>query len=58
MQDALKALVGATRASGVGLGGVSRSLLILVSGGTEPTAADAAVAHWNTLLDLPALRGD
>ena len=48
-QDALEALVGATRASGVGLGGGSRALLNVVSGDVKPTA-DKAVAHWNALL--------
>jgi len=57
-REALEALAGATRASGVGLGGVSRTLLDMVSGDVEPSTADEAVAHWNALLGLPACRGD
>ena len=56
-QDALEALVGATRVSGVGLGGVSRALLNVVSGDVEPTAAEA-VAHWNAMLGSSAHRGN
>jgi hypothetical protein len=57
-QEALDALVGATRASGVGLGGVSRTLLTVISGDVEPTAADEAVAQWNAVLGLPTHRGN
>ncbi|OBG29222.1 ANTAR domain-containing protein [Mycobacterium sp. 852002-51057_SCH5723018] len=56
-QEALEVLVEAMRASGVGLGGVSRSLLSVISGDVEPTAACAAVAHWNAVLGLPSGRG-
>jgi ANTAR domain-containing protein len=56
-QEALEALAGATRASGVGLGGVSRTLLDVVSGDPQ-LAADEALAHWNSLLGLPARPGD
>ncbi len=55
-QEALEVLVGATRASGVGLGGVSRTLLTVISGDVEPTAAGEAVAHWNAVLGLTARR--
>jgi hypothetical protein len=39
----------ATRASGVGLGGVSRALLDVISGNPEPLSSEA-VAHWHALL--------
>jgi ANTAR domain len=48
-REALHALVGATRASGVGLGGVSRALLDVISGNPEPVPSEAA-AHWDALL--------
>jgi len=48
--EALETLVDATRASGRGLGGVSRALLDVISGDTESTAADEAVAHWRAVL--------
>lgn len=54
--DALEVLADATRASGVGLGGVSRALLTVISGDVE-AAAGQAVAHWNAVLDLPTHRG-
>lgn len=38
-----EALVGAKRASGVGLGGVSRALLNVVCGDVEPTADEAGL---------------
>jgi hypothetical protein len=57
-QEALEALVAATRASGVGLGGVSRTLLDVVLGDFEPTAAGEAVTHWTSVLGLAAHRGD
>lgn len=54
--DALEVLADATRASGVGLGGVSRALLTVVSGDVE--SADQTVAHWNAVLDLPTHHSD
>lgn len=54
-EKALETLVDATRVSGVGLGGVSRTLLSVISGDgdpSRPTAAEA-LAHWNALLELP-----
>jgi hypothetical protein len=48
-QDALEALADATRASGVGLGGVSRALLTVITGDVEPTVAGDAAAHTGTL---------
>jgi ANTAR domain len=54
-QEALEALVGATRTSGVGLGGVSRTLLDVISGDSA-LRADEAIAHWNSLLGLPSDR--
>jgi ANTAR domain len=57
-QAALQALVAATRASGVGLGGVSRTLLTVISAGVESTAVDEAVAHWHAVLGLPTHHGD
>jgi len=48
--EALETLVDATRVSGRGLGGVSRALLDVISGDTESTAADEAVAHWRAVL--------
>lgn len=56
--EALEALAGATRASGIGLGGVSRTLLTVISSDEEPPVADKAVEHWNALLDLPAHHSD
>lgn len=52
-EEAMEALVDATRASGVGLGGVSHTLLSVISGNVEPTAADAALEHWQAVLRLP-----
>ncbi|MEE3062647.1 MAG: ANTAR domain-containing protein [Actinomycetota bacterium] len=52
-KEALDTLVRATRASGVGIGGVSRTLLDVVSEGPEPSTDDA-IAHWNALLELPS----
>ena len=49
-EEALTELAGVVRASGVGLGGVSRALLDLVSGAAVPTADGAALAHWNAVL--------
>ena len=57
-EEALEILVDATRASGVGLGGVSRTLLTVVSGDVEPAVAHEAVAHWNLALHLPIDRGN
>jgi hypothetical protein len=51
-QEALEALADATRTSGVGLGGVSRALLDVISGDPAPWAGEA-IAHWNALLALP-----
>ena len=51
-RDALDALVNATRASGVGLGGVSRTLLTVITGDGETSSSDKAVAHWDSVLDL------
>jgi hypothetical protein len=48
-QEASAALAHATRASGVGLGGVSHALLAVIDG--EADATDSAVAHWNSALD-------
>ncbi|WP_374023283.1 ANTAR domain-containing protein [Mycobacterium sp. HNNTM2301] len=56
-EDALELLVAATRASGVGLGGVSRTLLSIVTGDVETSAAHEAVAHWQAVLDPLARRG-
>jgi hypothetical protein len=50
--EALDALVTATRATGVGLGGVSRTLLTVISGGIGTSTVDKAVAHWDSVLDL------
>lgn len=50
-RDALDALVNATRASGVGLGGVSRTLLTVITGDGETAASEKAVAHWDSVLD-------
>ncbi|MBV8788748.1 MAG: ANTAR domain-containing protein, partial [Mycobacterium sp.] len=41
-EEALAEITGVVRASGVGLGGVSRALLDLVSGAVDSTAANAA----------------
>jgi hypothetical protein len=54
-QAALEALVCATRTSGVGLGGVSRALLNVISGDPALCAGEAT-AHWNALLGLPSDR--
>jgi hypothetical protein len=51
-REASEALVCATRTTGVGLGGVSRALLDVISGDPTPSAAEA-IAHWNELLGLP-----
>jgi hypothetical protein len=56
-KEASEALASATRASGVGLGGVSRALLDVVSGDAEATAGEAS-AHWNALLGLAVDQGD
>lgn len=55
-KEALEVLAGGTRASGVGLGGVSRALLSVVSGDPGPAVGEA-VTHWNALLGLPAHLG-
>jgi hypothetical protein len=52
-EEALTEIIGVVRASGVGLGGVSRALLGLV-GGAVAEAADEALAHWDALLGSPA----
>jgi hypothetical protein len=49
-EEAFAALADATRASGHGLGAVSRALLSVIIGGSESTTADAAVAHWQSVL--------
>lgn len=51
-EEALTELANAVRASGIGLGGVSRALLDLVTGSGDP-AASAAVAHWDAVLRVP-----
>jgi hypothetical protein len=56
-QEALQALVDATRASGLGLGRVSHTLLTVVSGDAAPAAADEALAHWQTVLGVRTDRG-
>jgi ANTAR domain len=56
-QEALEALVCATRTTGVGLGGVSRALLDVISGDPAPSAGEA-ITHWNGLLGLPTSGGD
>jgi ANTAR domain len=55
-REALEALVDATRASGVGLGGVSRALLTVIGGDMGATAAGEASEHWQTVLGLPPRR--
>ena len=57
-REASEALAGVTRASGIGLGGVSRTLLDMVSGDVEPNTTDDATAHWKALLALLPRRGD
>lgn len=52
-EQALTEITGVVRASGVGLGGVSRALLGLVSGDVSQAAGEA-LAHWDALLGLPA----
>lgn len=52
-EEALSELANALWASGVGLGGVSRALLDLVTGDVHP-AANTALAHWDAVLGLPA----
>ena len=49
-EEALAEITGVVRASGVGLGGVSRALLDLVSGAVDSTAANAALAQWDAVL--------
>ncbi|WAJ44243.1 ANTAR domain-containing protein [Mycobacterium sp. Aquia_216] len=51
-RDALHALVSATRASGVGLGGVSRALLDVVSDNSDPSVSEV-IAHWTAVLEIP-----
>ncbi len=48
--QAFTEIAGVVRASGVGLGGVSRALLDLVSGDVDSATAGAALAHWEELL--------
>ena len=55
-EDALEVLADATRASGVGLGAVSGTLLTVISGDVE--SADQTVAHWNAVLGLPTHHSD
>jgi len=50
-EQALAEIAGVVRASGVGLGGVSRALLGLVTGDVG-SAAREAVAHWDAVLHL------
>jgi hypothetical protein len=56
--EALDALVTATRVSGIGLGGVSRTLLSIVSGDVESTTTDTAAAHWNSMLESTVHNGE
>ncbi len=51
-EAALSELANAVRASGIGLGGVSRALLDLVTGAADPDTS-AAVTHWDAVLRLP-----
>jgi hypothetical protein len=53
-KEALATLVHATRATGVGIGGVSQTLLDIVSEKAAPSAGEDVVAHWNALLGLPS----
>ncbi|BBY12413.1 ANTAR domain-containing protein [Mycobacterium marseillense] len=52
-EQALTELTGVVRASGVGLGGVSRALLALVTGDVA-SAAQAALVQWEAFLRAPA----
>ncbi|OBA57565.1 hypothetical protein A5647_24080 [Mycobacterium sp. 1100029.7] len=47
--DALETLVSATRTTGIGLGGVSRALLDVISGDSRPSSV--ATAHWQALIE-------
>ncbi|HEY3996524.1 MAG TPA: ANTAR domain-containing protein [Mycobacterium sp.] len=49
-EEALTEITGVVRASGVGLGGVSRALLDLVSGDVNSATAVDALAHWDAML--------
>jgi len=51
--EAFSELANAVQASGIGLGGVSRALLDLVTGDVHP-APNTALAHWDAVLRLPA----
>jgi len=51
--EAFEALTAATRASGVGLGGVSGTLLTVISGDVEPPANGDTLERWHTALGLP-----
>lgn len=48
-EEALTVITGVVRASGVGLGGVSRALLGMVTGDVAEAAGEALV-HWHSLL--------
>ncbi len=52
-EEALTEIAGVVRASGVGLGGVSRALLGVVTGDVDSAAGEALV-HWDAVLRLPA----
>jgi hypothetical protein len=53
-RQALEELAGATRVSGIGLGGVSLALLCVVGGDGNAGRPDAgAVEYWKSVLDLP-----
>jgi ANTAR domain len=52
--EAMEALANATRASGVGLGGVSRTLLTVISGDIGSPADGDALERWYTALGVPA----
>jgi hypothetical protein len=56
--EALDVLVTATRVSGIGLGGVSRTLLSIVSGDVKSTTTDTAAAHWNSMLHSTVHNGE
>ncbi|ETB09043.1 hisitidine kinase [Mycobacterium avium subsp. paratuberculosis 08-8281] len=52
-EQALGVITGVVHANGIGLGGVSRALLGLVTGDAAPAAGEAVV-HWDALLNSPA----
>jgi ANTAR domain len=55
-EQALVEITTVVRASGVGLGGVSRALLDLVCGDVDSTA-DETVARWDAVLRAPVRDG-